>query len=162
MDIATYIGLAFGLLVIGAAVLTGSDFWVFLNLPGFLIVVAGSFAATLIRYPISGVLTAFAVGARAAFSSATDSKPRDPIVKALELTQPHNGRVAMPLRNEFDSAKSRMEYFRNHPAFLKKITLTRRPKWSDIDKASPRHNFAWFVWCWAKDPGTKPVIEWAP
>ena len=84
MDIATYIGLAFGLLVIGAAVLTGSDFWVFLNLPGFLIVVAGSFAATLIRYPISGVLTAFAVGARAAFSSATDSKPRDPIVKALD------------------------------------------------------------------------------
>lgn len=85
MDIATYIGLATGLLVIGAAVLTGSDFWVFLNLPGFLIVVAGSFAATLIRYPIVGVLTAFGVGAKAAFSSARESKPRELVSTALDL-----------------------------------------------------------------------------
>jgi len=87
LDIATYIGMAVGLLVIGAAVLTGSDFWVFLNLPGFLIVVAGTFAATLIRYPIAGVLTAFVVGARAAFSSARESKPRDLVAKALELAE---------------------------------------------------------------------------
>jgi len=87
LDIATYIGLASGLLVITAAVLTGSDFWVFLNLPGFLIVVAGTFAATLIRYPIAGVLTAFVVGAKAAFSGARESKPRDLIVKALEMAE---------------------------------------------------------------------------
>ncbi len=87
MDIATYLGLFVGLVVISAAVLTGSDFWVFLNFPGFLIVVAGTFAATLIRYPISGVLTAFAVGAKTAFGGARDSKPRDLVAKALELSE---------------------------------------------------------------------------
>lgn len=97
MDIATYIGLAFGLTVIGAAVLSGSDFWVFLNLPGFLIVVAGTLAATLIRYPIAGVLTAFGVGAKAAFSSARDARPRDLVMKALELaeTARKNGMLAL-------------------------------------------------------------------
>jgi len=85
LDIATYIGLLGGLVVIGAAVLTGSDFWVFLNLPGFLIVVAGSFAATLIRYPIAGVFSAFVVGAKAAFSGAHDSRPRDLVSLALDL-----------------------------------------------------------------------------
>jgi hypothetical protein len=49
--------------------------------------------------------------------------------KALELTRPAGGQVALLLRNEWDS-------------------LTRRPRWSDEDKASPRHNFAWFVWDW--------------
>ncbi|WNK00390.1 MotA/TolQ/ExbB proton channel family protein [Thalassospiraceae bacterium LMO-JJ14] len=97
MDIATYIGLTTGLLVITAAVLTGSDFWVFLNLPGFLIVVAGTFAATLIRYPIAGVMTAFVVGAKAAFSGSRESKPRDLVVKALELAEiaRKNGMLAL-------------------------------------------------------------------
>ena len=83
------------------------------------------------------------------------------IRKALDLTEPHQGRVAMLLRNEYDCAAGRRDLF-EHPAFLKKLVLTKRPKWSAEDKASPRHNFAWFVWCWKKPPGAPPVMEWGP
>lgn len=100
MDIATYLGLAVGLLVIGAAVLTGSDFWVFLNFPGFLIVIAGTFAATLIRYPIVGVLSAFIVGTKAAFGGARESKTRDLVVKALELSDKARKSTVLALESE--------------------------------------------------------------
>lgn len=83
------------------------------------------------------------------------------IRKALDLTEPHRGRVAMLLRNEYDSAAGRRDLF-EHPAFFKKIVLTKRPRWSAEDKASPRHNFAWYVWCWKKPPDAPPVMEWGP
>lgn len=83
------------------------------------------------------------------------------IRQALRFMEPEKGRVAMLLRNEYDSAASRRDLF-EHPAFLKKLVLTKRPKWSAEDKASPRHNFAWFVWCWKKPPGVAPVMEWGP
>ena len=41
MDLATLIGLISGVVVIGLAVAVGSDLWIFLNLPGFLIVLGG-------------------------------------------------------------------------------------------------------------------------
>jgi len=87
MDIATLLGLIAGLGVIGAAIFTGSDFWVFLNVPGFLIVIAGTMAATLVRYPISGVLAALMLGVRAAFAGSKDSKPADLIDFSLDISK---------------------------------------------------------------------------
>ena len=75
MDIATLIGLVLGMAVVALAVLTESDFWVFLNLPGFLIVMGGTFAATLIKFPISKVFVAFRVGVAAAFRNEHDDAP---------------------------------------------------------------------------------------
>ncbi len=85
------------------------------------------------------------------------------IRKALELATVGNRRVrvAMLLRNEYDSAAGR-RYLFEHPAFLKKLVLTKRPRWSADNKASPRHNFAWYVWCWNKPPDAPPVMEWGP
>lgn len=83
------------------------------------------------------------------------------IRKALDLTEPHRGRVAMLLRNEYDCAAGRRDLF-ERPTFLKKLVLTKRPRWSAEGKASPRHNFAWFVWCWKKPPDAPPVMEWGP
>ena len=87
MDLATLLGLFFGLAVIIAAIFTGSDIWVFLNVPGFLIVVAGTVAATLIRYPMSGVLGALMLGVRAAFTGSKDAKPQDLIDLSIELAR---------------------------------------------------------------------------
>ena len=67
--------------------------------------------------------------------------------QALRLTEPVGGMVAMLARNEYDSAKTRRELFDGAP-FACKITLTKRPRWSDENVASPRHNFAWYVWDW--------------
>lgn len=67
---------------------------------------------------------------------------------ALQLMAPSRGQVAMLLRNEFDCAAGRVDLFGPDYGFAGKLVLTRRPKWSADDKASPRHNFAWFIWDW--------------
>ncbi len=81
MDIATLLGLIIGVTVVGLAIMTGSGFSIFLNLPGFLIVLGGTFAATLIKFPISGVFVAFFVGIKAAFINERESP-----AEIIELT----------------------------------------------------------------------------
>jgi len=73
---------------------------------------------------------------------------------ALELTKPVDGMVAMFMRNEWDMACSRDHLFENHPAYMLKICVTKRPRWFPGSKGSPRHNYAWYVWDWnfALDP----------
>lgn len=86
MDIATLLGLIIGVAVVTLAIMTGSDLGVFLNLPGFLIVVGGTFAATLIKFPISGVFVAFFVGIRAAFINEKET-PREIIDLTMRLVK---------------------------------------------------------------------------
>ena len=81
MDIATLLGLVIGVTVVGLAIMTGSGLSIFLNLPGFLIVLGGTFAATLIKFPISGVFVAFFVGIKAAFVNERESP-----AEIIELT----------------------------------------------------------------------------
>ncbi len=85
------------------------------------------------------------------------------IEQALKLTRRNERKVAMLLRNEFDSGHTRRTLFAEHAAFRKKIVLTKRPKWSKDDKASPRHNFSWFIWDWKRSPlGLGVQLEYAP
>ena len=105
MDIATLLGLILGMVVVTLAVLVGSDFWVFLNLPGFLIVLGGTFAATLIKFPIRKVFGAFRVGLTAAFRNAHDDAPAI-VAQAAELCRlvRKSGFLALddaPVRNDF-------------------------------------------------------------
>jgi hypothetical protein len=74
------------------------------------------------------------------------------IEHALMLTRPHQGRVAMLLRNEFDCAASRSTIFGK--PFAAKIVLLKRPRWIDDTTGSPRHNYAWYIWDWSwnKEP----------
>lgn len=77
------------------------------------------------------------------------------IRQALKLTKPRRGMVAMFLRNEYDCASTRVDLFEG-PPFARKLVLTKRPKWIEGPlRASPRHNFSWFVWDWLhKGPAT--------
>ncbi|MCG8510369.1 MAG: MotA/TolQ/ExbB proton channel family protein, partial [Rhodospirillales bacterium] len=86
MDITTVVGLITGIAVVTLAIMTGSDLGIFLNIPGILIVIGGTFAATLIKFPLSTVWTAFTVGLRAVFVSETDD-PRALIDQAIKLTR---------------------------------------------------------------------------
>lgn len=65
---------------------------------------------------------------------------------ALALTKPHKRKVAMLMRNEWDSASSRSDLYA-HP-YAMKIVLTKRPRWIEGSTGAPRHNYAWFVWDW--------------
>ncbi len=86
MDITTVLGLIIGIVVVTLAILTGSDLWIFLNLPGFLLVIGGTFAATLIKFPLSGMFVAFTVGIKAAFVNEHDN-PRELIDLSIRLTK---------------------------------------------------------------------------
>jgi len=55
-------------------------------------------------------------------------------------------KVAMLLRNEWDCAHTRTDLFTDE-VFRMKIVLTRRPRWIADTDGSPRHNYAWYVWC---------------
>lgn len=86
MDITTVVGLITGIAVVTMAIMTGSDLGIFMNVPGLLIVIGGTFAATLIKFPLTTVWTAFTVGLRAVFVSETDD-PRALIDQAIKLTR---------------------------------------------------------------------------
>lgn len=68
MDIATIAGLIAGTIIVIVAILIGGDFGSFINVPSLLIVVGGGLAATVIRFPLTKIFTAFASGSSVAFS----------------------------------------------------------------------------------------------
>ena len=81
------------------------------------------------------------------------------IEHALRLTLQRQGQVAMLLRVDFDSAKTRMKIFGDHLAFSRKIVLTSRIKWFE-GPAGPSENHAWYIWDWKHDGGP-PTIGYA-
>ena len=62
MDFATVGGLVFGLIVVIFAIGAGGDFSQFVNVQGFVIVLGGTFAATMIKFPIGSFFKAIPVG----------------------------------------------------------------------------------------------------
>jgi len=64
---------------------------------------------------------------------------------ALNITE---GRslVAMLMRNEWDTAKTRDDLFDPNGRFMAKVVLTERPRWIAGTTERPRHTYAWYVW----------------
>lgn len=84
MDLATIIGIIVGAAVIAVAILLGGSFGQFIDVPSILIVLGGGIAATLIRFPLSGVIGAFGTGGKIAFTH-NKVEPRDVIEKITEM-----------------------------------------------------------------------------
>jgi chemotaxis protein MotA len=68
MDIATSLGLLAGLIVVCSLILMGGDFRMFYDVHALIVIFGGSFAATLIRFPLSSILHGVPLGARFAFT----------------------------------------------------------------------------------------------
>ena len=68
MDITTSVGLVFGIAVLCTLVLMGGDFRMFYDIHAIIIIFGGSFAATLIRFPLSAILHGLPLGAQFAFT----------------------------------------------------------------------------------------------
>jgi len=81
---------------------------------------------------------------------------------ALDLTEPVKGKVAMLLPLAWDSAKSRRDIFKEHPAFKAKYILTQRIRWKNLEQKAngPSMNHAWYVWNWTNSDS--PRIGWLP
>lgn len=84
MDLATIIGIVCGAAVIGLAIMLGGSFGQFVDVPSMLIVIGGGIAATLIRFPLAGVLNAFKTGGKVAFTH-TKVDSRELIEKIAEM-----------------------------------------------------------------------------
>ena len=76
MDFATVLGLLVGVIVVSLAVATDASLTIFLNLPGFMIVIGGTFAATLIKFPISTCVSALVEGSKAVFVDRKEDSAR--------------------------------------------------------------------------------------
>ncbi len=84
MDLATLIGIigAFGIVV--TAIFIGGSFGQFVDVPSVLIVFGGGFAATLIRFQLSDIISALATGSKVALAGKNQS-PRDLIAEITTL-----------------------------------------------------------------------------
>ena len=91
MDIATAAGLVAGVIVITTLILMGGDLRMFYDVHAIIIIFGGSFAATLIRFPISAMLHGLPLGARFAFTMRriTQRELVDEIAGLAEIGRAH-------------------------------------------------------------------------
>src|SRR3982074_955030 len=68
MDIMTSVGLVSGIIVGAVIMLMGGDIHMFISEHAVIIVVGGSIAATMIRFPLSAILHGLPLGAKFAFT----------------------------------------------------------------------------------------------
>ena len=68
MDITTLLGLVAGGIVLVTLILMGGDLRMFYDIHAVIIIFGGSFAATLIRFPLSAILHGMPLGAKFAFT----------------------------------------------------------------------------------------------
>ncbi len=85
MDLATIIGLAGGTFLILSAIFLGGSAGIFINIPGILIVMGGSFAAACIKFTLTDVLNSIKVAMKA-FSVKLE-KPEEIIIKMVNFAR---------------------------------------------------------------------------
>jgi len=125
VDFATLAGLASGILIITAAVASGSDFTIFINFPGFLIVVGGTTAAVLIKFPLRVCLESFWAGLKTAFVDRSE-KAEELIVLATRLSsvKRKNGVLALErvnIKNPFFLKGIQLIADGRKPEFINKV-----------------------------------------
>src|SRR3990172_4644222 len=102
MDFATGIGLLAGAGVLASLIMLGGDLRMFADLHAFIVIFGGSFAATLIRFPLSSIFHGLPLGAKFAFSLRRMSQ-RDLVDELAGLAE--NARKAGPIgleKNEIE------------------------------------------------------------
>lgn len=84
MDLATLIGIVGAFGIVTTAIFLGGSFGQFIDVPSMLIVIGGGLAATLIRFQLSDIATAFVTGFKVALAGKYAS-PRDLITEISNL-----------------------------------------------------------------------------
>jgi chemotaxis protein MotA len=89
MDIATGLGLLAGACVLLTLILMGGDLRMFLDTHAAIVIFGGSFAATLIRFPLSSIFHGLPLGARYAFTMRriTQRELVDEIAELAEIAR---------------------------------------------------------------------------
>ena len=106
MDIATIAGLIAGVGVICGAIFMSGGFAMFVDIPSIIIVLGGTFASTLMKFPLGHVIGSVKVALKAFLYKAEN--PRDLIDTAVELAgvvrkEGMLGLEGKPMENVFSS-----------------------------------------------------------
>jgi len=83
MDLATLLGLIGALSAIGSSILLGGNAGAFVNLPSIVIVLGGTVAVTLMRFPLSHMLGAFGIALKAFVHKA--ERPSELVEQSMNL-----------------------------------------------------------------------------
>src|ERR1700730_9063514 len=96
MDIATALGLVAGIVVVATMVLMGGDLHMFFSEHAIIIIFGGSFAATLIRFPLATIMHGLPMGASYAFTlTSTNARDLADGLAALAGTARRRGLVGL-------------------------------------------------------------------
>lgn len=83
MDIASLVGFLLGIGIITAAIATGGDVMLFVNVPSLLIVIGGTFGVSLMRIPLADFLRSFSILIKTFMNKKEN--PADLIEEAVRL-----------------------------------------------------------------------------
>lgn len=124
MDLATLIGVFGAVGCIIVAILMGGEMGMFVNGPSIMIVVAGSLAVVLMKFPLATMLGAFGVAAKAFFHKA--QQPSEIIEQSVELANVARkdgllGLENVEVDNEFLAKGISMVVDGNPPELVSKI-----------------------------------------
>ncbi|WP_111498431.1 MULTISPECIES: motility protein A [Marinobacter] len=86
MDILTLVGLIAGVAIVTVAMLADATLSTFLNIPGLMIVLGGTFAVTLVKFRLASVTSSFRLALSTVFREKTD-KPLALIRNVAELAR---------------------------------------------------------------------------
>ncbi|MCS7082776.1 MAG: motility protein A [Bacteroidetes bacterium] len=101
MDLSTLIGIVGGLGLIGASILMGSGFSVFVDIPSAIIVLGGTMAGTLVSFPLSKVLGVLKVVKKTLFHQ--EVVPARYIEQFVELARKARRDGLLSIDRELDS-----------------------------------------------------------
>ncbi|MDO8941431.1 MAG: MotA/TolQ/ExbB proton channel family protein [Methylicorpusculum sp.] len=124
MDIASLVGFLLGIGIIAAAIVTGGDVMMFVDVPSILIVFGGTFGVSLMRIPLSDFLRSFGVLAKAFLNKRDD--PNALIEEGVRLSDiaRKNGLLALEgetITNEFLKKGISLCVDGHDPAFVKRM-----------------------------------------
>ncbi len=136
MDLATLIGLLAAVGIIMAAIITGGDFGLFVNIPSLLIVVGGTFGAVMMKFTLGQFFGAFKVAMRAFISRL--EPPGTVIEAAVEMAQEarKGGLLALEgkeMTNEFMSKGVQLMVDGHEPEVIRQTLV------NDLNSALERH-----------------------
>ncbi len=113
MDIATLVGVIAGVILIAVAMALGGGIGGFIDIPSILIVIGGTFAATLINFPLKQFLRTMKVGMKLLFAKEED--PLEIIRRYIQL--------AVLVRKEGQLALEEASTTIEHPSMRKGLLL---------------------------------------
>jgi chemotaxis protein MotA len=143
VDIASLVGFLLGVGIIVAAISTGGDIMLFVNVPSLLIVIGGTFGVSLMRVPLSDFLRSFSVLAKAFLNKKEN--PSELIEEGVRLADiaRKNGLLALEgetISNDFLQKGINLCVDGHDPVFVKKILI------QDINQMIARNEVGQDMW----------------